>query len=287
MNINKLPDRFEIDKVGNVWIIMNKDYQNIIKYIVENRTHLEVIHHTPGRGGISLIKINRMGIKNVVIKHYYRGGLAAFVLFKDLFLWSQRPISELIATEQARVRGVLVPEILGLVIRRVLGLFYRAEIILEEIPNSQNLNEVFSDLCTQSSSPEALKDTKLKLIKAIAKAIKLLHEAGIYHHDLNLRNILIQKIFDNILKIYIIDFDKAEYFDDLPFKRRMQNLIRLNRSIEKGGWSGKIIDTSDRLRLVNDYLKGEEINRSQRYWFLQKCQRELILHRYWWKIMGR
>ncbi len=284
---NNLPIGFEMTQSGNVWFVINKQYQEIVKYIINNSTRFKVTDYTQGRGTSYLVKINRQGIKNIVIRHYYRGGLIGAWILGDLFLDFTRPINELIVTEQARAKGVSVPEILGLVINRVGGVFYRAEIILKEVPQTQNLNEMFSGLMAQRASPEVLRLTKLELSKALAGSIRLLHQSGIYHRDLNIGNVLIQKTNDNGLKAYIIDFDKSKRFDDLRFKKRIQNLIRLNRSVEKWGWSGKIINNSDRIRMVNKYLENEKVGRAQKVWLLKQCKRELILHSLWWKAMGK
>lgn len=284
---NKLPSLFKMTRSDNVWFVINKQYQEVVKYIINNHIRLKVTDYAQGRGTFRLVKIDRQGIKNIVIRHYYRGGLIGAWFLRDLFLDFNRPINELIVTEQARAKGVPVPEILGLVISRVGGVFYRAEIILKEVPQTQNLNELFSGLMAQGVSPETLRLTKLELNKAIAGSIRLLHQVGIYHRDLNIRNILIQKTNGTGLKAYIIDFDKSKRFNELHFKKRIHNLIRLNRSIEKWGWSGKIINTSDRIRMVNLYLEQENIEHVQKVWLLRQCKRELSLHKHWWKLMGR
>ncbi|MFC1524906.1 lipopolysaccharide kinase InaA family protein [Planctomycetota bacterium] len=284
---NKLPIQFEMTRSDNVWFVINKQYHEVVKYIINNSARIKVTDYAQGRGTFRLVKINRQGIKNIVIRHYYRGGLIGAWFLRDLFLDFNRPINELIITEQARAKGVPVPEILGLVISRVGMVFYRAEIILKEVPQTQNLNEIFSGLMAQSVSPETLRLTKLEFNKAIAGSIKLLHQVGIYHRDLNIRNILIQRTNETGLNAYIIDFDKSKRFNELHFKKRIHNLIRLNRSIEKWGWSGNVINNSDRIRMVNEYLKNEKVDRAQKVWLLKQCKRELMLHSHWWKIMGK
>ena len=60
-----------------------------------------------------------------------------------------------------------------------------------------------------------------------------MHREGVYHSDLNLKNILIRKKPDGV-DGYIIDFDKAKLFlGKLPSVLAKKNLDRLLRSALK------------------------------------------------------
>jgi serine/threonine protein kinase len=60
-----------------------------------------------------------------------------------------------------------------------------------------------------------------------------MHRRGIYHRDLNLKNIMVRRDKDEITT-YIIDFDKAKMFPgEVPPEKAQKNLRRLLRSICK------------------------------------------------------
>lgn len=65
----------------------------------------------------------------------------------------------------------------------------------------QNLTEVFKFLAKEGYKL----DPEMKIKKSLEKTIKVLHENGIFHRDLDLRNVMIGK--DGC--VYIIDFEKA------------------------------------------------------------------------------
>ncbi|HHT9146519.1 MAG TPA: lipopolysaccharide kinase InaA family protein, partial [Candidatus Wunengus sp. YC61] len=65
-------------------------------------------------------------------------------------------------------------------------------------------------------------------------------DAGIYHADLHLKNILLKKDSNEEFTAYIIDLDKSVVLNKLNIQQRIRNLLRLDRSLEKLRWlSGK------------------------------------------------
>jgi tRNA A-37 threonylcarbamoyl transferase component Bud32 len=90
----------------------------------------------------------------------------------------------------------------------------------------------------------------------VARAFVTMHREGIYHRDLHLKNILIQKKRgEGTPEIFIIDFDKADCKDILTPKEKLKNLLRFNRSIEKYKLQGGRITRGDQCRLFNEYFK--------------------------------
>jgi 3-deoxy-D-manno-octulosonic acid kinase len=63
------------------------------------------------------------------------------------------------------------------------------------------------------------------------KAVRFMHDAGLYHTDLNLRNLLVDR---DRRHVFVIDFDRAQVFDEpVPPALRRRNVARLLRSIRK------------------------------------------------------
>ncbi len=70
-------------------------------------------------------------------------------------------------------------------------------------------------------------------MRAVARSVRALHREGVYHADLNLKNILLCLDNRNVTA-YIIDFDKAKLvLGSLPPRLAKNNLDRLLRSARK------------------------------------------------------
>ncbi len=153
-----------------------------------------------------------------VLRHYWRGGFMA-KFSDDLYCYSgihqTRPIAELQILEQMHQLGLPVPRPIAAKVERV-GLWYRGDIIIELIENAEDLFAVLS----QRSMPEAL---WVQLGSLIAR----FHNHGVYHADLNIKNIMLAEDL-----FYLIDFDRGEL--KTP-KRAWQNtnIARLRRSLDK------------------------------------------------------
>ena len=66
------------------------------------------------------------------------------------------------------------------------------------------------------------------MYKHIGSTIKRFHQQGIYHHDLNAHNILL----DDQQKIWLIDFDQGEK-REVKQQWQESNLARVQRSCRK------------------------------------------------------
>jgi len=72
-----------------------------------------------------------------------------------------------------------------------------------------------------------------RALRVVAESIAALHREGVYHADLNLKNILVRAEGANVAA-YIIDLYKAKVFlGKLPKPLASKNLNRLERSVRK------------------------------------------------------
>lgn len=151
-----------------------------------------------------------------VLRHYRRGGLVAR-LVKRSYAWSgeenTRAFAELRLLEWLHARGLAVPRPLAAAYWR-RGLFYRAAILVERIPGISTLAERLAQDVDASM---------------IARAIHAMHDAGVWHADLNAHNILLDGE-----KAWLIDFDRGRrHGGPLKSRLRVANLQRLRRSMVK------------------------------------------------------
>jgi 3-deoxy-D-manno-octulosonic acid kinase len=81
-------------------------------------------------------------------------------------------------------------------------------------------------------------------MESMGRAIRLLHEAGGVHADLNAHNILVQEEGEG--RAFVIDLDRASVLDGpVPAGRAAANLQRLQRSFLKLGLEDALADWAD------------------------------------------
>ncbi len=183
-------------------------------------------------------KIERLRLPDgarALVRRYCHGGVLRHVTGEIFSTWPPRPFRELAVTEAARRGGVPTVEILAAGVDRLWGPFYRDRLATRELEGARDLwaavRENFSE--------------RRALLEAAARAIRTMHERGVDHGDLNLKNILIRR--EGVaLKGYIIDFDKAGFFPGgLPAAKARRNLSRLRRSIRKLDSDRRYISDAD------------------------------------------
>ncbi len=173
-----------------------------------------------GRGTTWFIEYDAMQKKQQwVLRHYYRGGLIGKIINDKYFFNGQKNTRaaceyQLLNTLQELELPAPQPVAFKIVKK---GLFYQADLLSSRIENAQDLVAILS----QGELPES---TWLE----IGKVIRRFHDAGIYHHDLNSHNILL----DENNKVWLIDFDRGEQ-RKVSSQWQQANLARLLRSFEK------------------------------------------------------
>ncbi|MGQ9509838.1 MAG: lipopolysaccharide kinase InaA family protein [Thermodesulfobacteriota bacterium] len=216
--------------------------------------------------------------QRVVVRQYVHGGLLRFFT-RSLFLFGARSFRELALTEEIRSMGIPTVTPIAAIHQIILYPFYRPYLLTLEIPEALNLIQYFQTLGPKPFGESLLQ--KRKLIQSVGLLLKKFHQAGFYHGDLQLKNILVSE--DQVL---IIDLDRSYRKALLSKKERVRNLLRLNRSVEKWKDFGVSITQADRLRFLKTYAKGdikilEEIRRALRFYPIL-----LFLHRMGWKIQN-
>lgn len=168
--------------------------------------------------GRSQAHIFHYGNHEMVLRHFHRGGLVGRVnrdLFARVPAPRSRALSEYDLLARLRADGLPVPR--PIAARYVpFGPFYRADIITERIPDARPLQDLLFDM---PLTPDVW--------TAIGVAIRKLHDQGVFHSDLNCRNIML----DTSDQVWFIDFDKCDI--RLPGSWARANLDRLHRSLTK------------------------------------------------------
>jgi len=175
-----------------------------------------VVDRAAGRGN-ALVLNTPYG--SAVLRQYLRGGVAARFSRDRYFFFGyshSRPVIEANLTARLLDLGLPVPKILGGLCYRH-GLTYSGALLTEEIVEAKPLAEVISASSSHAS-----------LWSAVGQCLRRFHSAGVFHADLNARNILV----DDKQKVWLIDFDRS-YLLQADDHRLQRNLQRLLRSLRK------------------------------------------------------
>lgn len=191
-------------------------------------------------------------------RSYRRGGLVGRVLKQGFCRFARRALrarDEFELTARLYRMGLPVPR--PLIARENVGiLFVTNDIVMEQIPDAENLAEILA-------RNGSLTEDELKLIGA---TLERFFKAGVYHSDLNIRNILlstapdtptaagasaavapvsIQSGTDDERCCYLIDFDKCSCEDSLSHQAKEAMIARLERSfLKEKGLAGYIYDVA-------------------------------------------
>ena len=180
-------------------------------------------HGAAGDGGRGTVaRVDIPGIGWVFVRDYRHGGLTRAVFGRRFFI-PGRETREIHVLGAARSRNLPVPVPVASARKHCgFGRGYHARIITAEIPRTSSLVTTLWENTGQG------RDTA-PLLFSTGKAIRSMHDAGIYHHDLNMHNILVNESET----VFIIDFDRARIRRTLGMRERIANLRRLLRSGRK------------------------------------------------------
>jgi 3-deoxy-D-manno-octulosonic acid kinase len=171
----------------------------------------------------------------MVLRRYRHGGLLG-QFTGALYLGPGRALSELRVAARAEALGAPVPHVVCLVLWPVLGPLWSALIGTREERGLQHLLEIAGQL-----EPAA---ARTALAREVGQAVRRLHDAGIEHRDLQLRNVLAEPgASPGPRRVVVIDLDRAVYHpgSGVPVRARASNLGRLLRSVIKNGlWDRRI-----------------------------------------------
>jgi len=151
-----------------------------------------------------------------VLRHYRRGGLVArWVEDRYIYLGLEktRPFREARLLSRLYNQGLPVPRPVAARVSRQ-GLSYRGDLITERVPGQPLADVLLAG------------EADIGLFQRLGEQIRQFHDQGVFHADLNVRNILVDQD-----SIHLIDFDQGGIRRAGNWQR--QNLERLQRSLRK------------------------------------------------------
>lgn len=201
----------------------------------------------------------------VFVREIHRGGWLSFL--HNFHFGHGRLEKEIRATGIARAAGVPVPAILATKTSRIFGPFHRLTVVLEEIPGATPL------LQKAGTMPGA---DRRRIAEEVARHLRTMHDAGVYHVDLTVLNILV----DGDGRVHIIDLDKART-SGRPSERLARSVLaRFTRSVEKTKLAPSRLE---RIRFLRAYLGGGSGVPA----LARACTKGLRFHRLGWFLTGK
>jgi 3-deoxy-D-manno-octulosonic acid kinase len=168
-----------------------------------------------GRMGRAEIDAIDTPMGTVLVRRCLRGGMLGPIL-SDRYFFMNRPLHELTMHREAYRRGVNTVLPVAAMWKRS-GAVVRGSIATLKVDADDLLA-----LCAGGNRPA---DADLA---ACGRAIQSMHEAGLIHADLQMKNVLAR---DG--QGWVIDFDKAKFVSEVGLVHARQNFLRLKRSFQK------------------------------------------------------
>ena len=175
-----------------------------------------------GRGVAYSIALPVSGVR-VVVRHNRHGGLLA-PLTRDLFLPPTRAPLELEIALRLRDLGVPTPEVLMYGTSPAPFPFQRADVVTREIASAEDLSAYLSADVSESRRRAAWAATRA--------LVQTMNRAGVRHHDLNVKNVLIAESADEI-SASLLDVDRVTFGAPASAEVAAANAARLLRSARK------------------------------------------------------
>jgi tRNA A-37 threonylcarbamoyl transferase component Bud32 len=265
---------FEKRKEGNILLVM----RGALKEFLSQRPVADLLaegqESVEGRRTHAVVELT--GETRAVVRYYTHGGLLRKVT-RDRFAGSERFFDEVRVSEHMREQGVNTPEVLGLVVQAGKLGFCRGALVTRMVEGGRDVLEYLRS----KEGREQITDPRVRrtLIRSAAQEVRKMHDAGVCHADLHIKNLLLAPDGE----IYILDLDRAKLHGKPGVSRRLANLIRLGRSIEKTGVDS-VVSGRDSYGFFLEYLRAGPPLKTKAREIVKKYQRNVARHRLFWKL---
>jgi tRNA A-37 threonylcarbamoyl transferase component Bud32 len=282
MGTGTVPEGFVEERRGRARLLLRSDVSPALLDAGIAAPEELVARVTPirtyrGRGRPILVEI---ASRRLVLRRYRHGGFPGRLL-GGLFLRGDRAREELAALEAARSAGVDAARPVAAVRHGGAGPFYRALLATEAVEDARDLVAWVE----ARARGEAVPDPRV-VLQAVGAALRRLHDAGIAMADLHVKNVLVRSAEPE--KPVLIDFDRSRVRPGpVPRARRLRDLFRFDRSLEKLVRSGSAVTAHERARLFRGYLGGDRMTSSERRSARRRYRLHMALHRLSWRLSGR
>ena len=246
-----LPDHIHLrNGSSSLWISRSLDAQSALRLFTDpdalfSRPQCKLIKDQ------RKIKVGRVplemgdGLGRVYLKRY------------NAFSWRYRFVSLLVSSAALRSwagAGILMGanfrtgKPVAAVECRSWGMLTKSFYIAEEIPSGSTVDGHWREKLRDLRGAEGFRQRRV-FLGALAALFRSLHGMGIYHNDLKDANIFVCQD-ENILEgyFYLLDLEGIRRFRHLAERRRVKNLVQLNRTM------GRMLSNTEKIYFLKIYL---------------------------------
>jgi len=218
-----------------------------------------------GRASTTIVELPQRP-ERLHLRPLHHGGALAF-LTRRSFLGLARPVAELEVSAELRERGAPVPRP-ALVLGRRAGLFWQASL---GTIHEEGTRDAAAFLAAAPTPPRML-----RAARAAGVAVRCLHDAGGRHADLQAANLLVRER-DESCEVLVVDLDRAVVAEQVSPSRRMQELMRLYRSLRKRGLL-EAVGNRGCAAFLGAYAGGDRALRRALLAYLPREKRRVAMH---------
>ena len=155
-----------------------------------------------------------------------------------------------------REGGLTVPEVLACGERHVLGRDRASLLVVEALPSGRALGDVLAE--------HGPTDGRKKLLHALARFVRALHDGGFTHADLFAKHVFASQAENGDWSFAVIDLQRARHSRVVSPAHRARDLAALMVSVHPDATS-----LGERLRFLREYLGKTKLEPGDRH-FLKK-----------------
>lgn len=211
----------------------------LLAWIEESGTLIDAAAEHPGaetlhgRGRVFSVP-SPIGPGKWVVRHYRRGGAMTRLLGdRYLRLGTPRPVREFLLGRALDELDIPTPAHVGVAVYPQ-GPWYRGDLVTERVPSSIDLAAVLFPQTAATPGGEQPSIDPAAAMAATGRLIRLLHDRGMVHPDLHLKNIVLT---GHPPRALVVDLDKARIRSRVSDRSRRRMLDRFWRSARK--WEGR------------------------------------------------
>jgi tRNA A-37 threonylcarbamoyl transferase component Bud32 len=196
--------------------VFRKQLGNIETLLRDHTTHV----YLHARNLIAAVRLDYpSGMpKTVVIKRFNKGNPVQKFLYS--FLLSSKALQSWTVACYLIQNGLGTPRPMAIFENRQSGWLSHCYYISDQIQNYKTLRELNKELTHDFGK-------KLAVIGALARYMRALHDAGVYHKDLTPRNFLFEEDTRHGYHIYLVDLNRARIKKKVSVYRRIRDLARI------------------------------------------------------------
>jgi 3-deoxy-D-manno-octulosonic acid kinase len=274
--IGAVPEGYVVHRVGDTYLVLDRALAGelVPLRLADPVARERLFARAPVRGRGAAPSVSVTPSIGMVLRRYRHGGLLGRIT-GALYLGPGRALAELRVAARAAACGAPVPHVLCLVLWPVFGPFWSALIGTREERGARHLLELAQDL-----EPAAARSA---LAGEVGRAVRRLHDAGVEHRDLQLRNVLaVEEPPAAQRRIVVIDLDRAVYHAQrgVPVRLRASNLGRLLRSVIKNGLWDRRVGEREAAAFMEGYTGEDRVLREELRGWVARERFKIRLHRW-------